>query len=186
MSKQRNGTVGQTANRKKLTRQLIAICSKCNQPVSARDAENTSLTRLGRLIRRANRSGFEVQLVDDPPESKCSCPANETPASKWSQFSIRQILFVMTILGLLLAVFRHPLGQMLDESVWKSAVAPWTVVGNLFLGTAIIDPRPHFEKSAMAAVAFTVSTPLAVLTVFFALQGALMWIYRMWLEVSDD
>lgn len=172
-----------TAKRPKL---LVAMCTKCSRPVSVRDVEKSSLTRLGRLVRRANCSGFEVQLADEVPSAKCECEENQTPSGELSQFSIRQILFVMTVLGLMLAVFRHPLSQMLDEAVWKSAVGPWTIIGNLFLGTEIIDPRPHFKKSVMAALAFTVSTPLAVLAVWFTLQGLIMWGYRMWLEVSDD
>jgi|GEM_PF-6435976 len=171
---------------KKLSRQLIAICSKCKEPAIVRDAENTSLVRLGRMIRRANRSGFEVHLVDDLPETTCSCEANQTPSGNWARFSIRQILFAMTVVGIVLAIFRHPIGHMLDESVWKSAVGPWTVLGNLLMGTPIIDPRPHFEKSVLAAVVFTISTPLAVLTAWFSVQFGCMWVYRAWLEISDD
>ena len=174
------------AGGKKLSRQLIAICSKCKEPVIVRDAEKTSLVRLGRMIRRANRSGFEVHFVDDPPETVCTCEANRAVSGKWARFSIRQILFAMTVVGVVLAIFRHPISGMLDESVWKSAVGPWTVLGNLILGTEIIDPKPHFKKSVLAAVAFTISTPLAVLTAWFTVQFGCVWVYRAWLEISDD
>ena len=171
---------------KKLSRQLIAICSKCKEPAIVRDAENTSLIRLGRMIRRANRSGFEVRLIDDPPEKTCVCEANQTPSGNWARFSIRQILFAMTVVGIALAIFRHPLSQVLDESVWKSAVGPWTVLANFIFGTDIIDPRPHFKKNVVTAVVFTISTPLAVLTAWFSVQFGCMWVYRAWLELSDD
>lgn len=171
---------------KKPSRQLIALCSKCGHTVSVRDVENVSLVRLGRLIRRANRSGFEVQLVDDLPGENCSCEEYQTPSTKWSKFTIRQILFIMTVLAVTLAIFRHPLSSLVDEAVWKSAVGPWTVVGNLLFGTPIIDPRPHFETSVMSALVFTISTPLAVLAVFFSVVGACQFVYRKWLEVSDD
>ena len=92
----------------------------------------------------------------------------------------------MTVVGVVLAIFRHPISGMLDESVWKSAVGPWTVLGNLILGTEIIDPKPHFKKSVLAAVAFTISTPLAVLTAWFTVQFGCVWVYRAWLEISDD
>jgi hypothetical protein len=151
-----------------------------------RDVEKASLTRLGRLVRRASQSGFDVQLVDELPENRCVCPANQTPSSKWSKFTIRQILFAMTVLGVTLALFRHPLSQVVDEDVWKSAVGPWTVIGNFLFDTPIIDPRPHFDKSVMSAVVFTISTPLAVLSVFFLLQAVVRFMYLKWLEVSDD
>ena len=93
---------------------------------------------------------------------------------------------MVTILGIVLAIFRHPISLMLDEAVWKSAIGPWSVIANLLLGTPIIDPRPYYKTSAMAALAFTISTPLAVLTVWFAMHWACQLVYRAWLEISDD
>lgn len=181
-----SATASKASVDKKLSRQLIALCSKCKQPAIVRDAENTSLVRLGRMIRRANRSGFEVQLVDDPPETNCTCESNQTPTGKWSRFSIRQMLFAITVVGVVLAIFRHPISMMVDEAVWKSAAGPWTVLANLIFGTPIIDPKPYIKSSPLSALAFTVSTPLAILTAFSCIMWGGQLVYRVWLELSDD
>ena len=56
-----------------------------------------------------------------------------------------------------------------------------------FNGAAeIIDPRPYLNTSVMATLAFTVSRPLAVLTVWFSVQFGCQFVYRAWLEMSDD
>lgn len=176
-----------------MTRGLYAICDKCNKSIEAIDVHMTSTNRIASLVRDAERGGWTLQLSDEDVSIGCECihlsgdgqVLREPQSPKSRKLTIRKMLYIMTVAGILLAIFRHPIQLMFDSRVWQAAVAPWSLYGWLFWGGEIVRP-PNLKTSPMVAIAFTISTPIAVLTGFFGGWGILKLIADLWKRMSRD
>ena len=177
-----------------MPRGLYAICSECAKPIEAIDVHKASPSRIAALVRKAERGGGELNLSAENLTVGCECAranrvqAGELPdkphASRRRRISIRQIFFIMTVVAVLLAIFRHPIQLMLDARVWQAAVAPWSVYAWLLWGGQLTQP-PDLKSSPMVAIAFTISTPLAVLAAFFGGWAILRTILLLWHRIAE-
>ena len=177
-----------------MARGLYAICEKCGRSIESVDVHRISASRIASLVRDAERGGWELRLSGDSVPSGCECNHIDETVRAASvpgklpgkrRLTIRQLLFITTVVAVLLAIFRHPIRLLFDPRVWQATVAPWSVYAWLFWRGDFVRP-PDLKSAPMAAIAFAVSTPLAVLTAFFGGWGLLRLIGRCWRQVSHE
>ena len=175
-----------------MTRGLYAICSECGRSIESVDVHRISASRIATLVRDAERGGWELRLSGDSIPSGCQCSHTDEKVQTAREprkipgkrrLTIRQLLYITTVVAVLLAIFRHPIQLLIDPRVWQATISPWSVYAWLFCGGDVVQP-PDFKSAPMAAIAFTVSTPLAVLAAFFGGWGLLRLIGRCWRQVS--
>ena len=180
-----------------MSRRLYAICEQCNRSIEAIDVHKTSADRIATLIRDADRSGWAIKLAAEDLPVGCDCTHNGEDDTMTRtvtrgpirlgtrRLTIRQLLYVITVVAILLAIFRHPIQLMFDQRVWQAIVAPWSLYAWLFWGGEVIR-LPNLKSSPMVAIAFTISAPAAVLAGFYGLWGLARGIRTLWRRVSRD
>ena len=99
--------------------------------------------------------------------------------------NLRQWFVVITAVGLLLIVFRHPIQLLLGVRIGKAAAAPWSFFGWLFFGTDLITVQELGKLNIIQLIVFCTNVVLAVLTayavgvvIFKLLQHAWQWAKR--------
>ena len=173
-----------------MPKKLYATCEKCDLAIVALDIHLTSANRIATVIRDADRAGWGIKLSDDGILFGCKCIHKGLDGSivhspEFRRLTIRKMLFIMTVVGILLAVFRHPLQLMLDPRVWQATVAPWSLYRWLLWGGEIVRP-PDLRSNPMSAIAFTVSAPAAFLAGLFGLIRLGRFVRSIWAKISRD
>jgi len=164
--------------------EMLIVCKQCGEPrVSIKLRDGTD-AKIAQMVRNAQGSGESIEFSEERVDITCGCQSNER-LSRSRRISIRQILFIMTVIAVFLAVLRHPLQLMIDKEVWQAAIAPWSVYAWLFWGGELVRP-PDLKSSPMVAIVFTVSAPAAVLSGFFSGMYILKWIRSMWDRMSEE
>lgn len=175
---------------------LVIRCSSCNKPVDAVRVGQLQSTQLGEAVCRAALAEQTVELDEEVGLGQCRCqpksqqPENVTtpvsgkvakPAFRWT---IRQLLFVTAIAGVLSMVFRNPIVILLGIKNFALAFLPWYFYRWVFLGIEM----PAIKKGPPAGVEIFLlcaNLVLAVLAGFYVLRFSYLAIRYGWRKVSQ-
>ncbi len=170
-----------------MTKSLIIRCPECGKVTQLFDLRRTQPAELGCAVQQAAREGLRLELSDGPFEVGCECAVSDndppTAGSCWStkrlRFNLLQVLLVVTVVAIGLAIFRHPISLLFDETVLQWSSVPWSLYGWLFFGTDIINPKT-LAKDPMGIIMFLANVAIAGVLPMLAASLATSGFKRLW------
>ena len=95
---------------------LYIVCRSCERAVEAIDVRYSTRGNLGRIVQNADTNNHQLKFDSESLEIGCLCVEKATDSKPRVKVTLRQILFVISVAAVLLAIFRRPIGMVLDES----------------------------------------------------------------------